>query len=83
MLEINSTTGVCWGLYGVGSNVFEQISKCAIVYWAMARTNMHQYIVIKNTCWFSTSWERKAHPRSGVSIGGDTPPKHFDHPSVP
>ena len=83
MLEINSTTGVCWGLYSMGSNVFERISKCAIVYQAIAQTNMHLRILNETTCRFITSWERKAHPRLGVSVGGDTPPKHFDHQLAP
>ncbi len=67
------------GFMFMGSNVFKRISECAIVYRAMARTNMHLHIVIKQACRFSPSWERNAHPRSGASVGGDMPPKHFDH----
>ena len=44
---------------------------------------MHLDIVNKTTCKFSTSWERKTHPRLGVSVGGDKPPKEFNCHLVP
>ena len=44
---------------------------------------MHLGIMNETTCRFSTSWERKAHPRFIVSVGADKPPKHFDHHLVP
>ena len=39
MLDINSTTGVCWGLYSVGLNAFERISKLAILDRTIVWTN--------------------------------------------